>query len=207
MRGANITAGLFLIVAAILCPGPAEGGLVIIAIEGVVDYVDDPFGLLGEDIKIGAAISGTYSYDSGTPDSNPFERYGTYWQYDPFGIMLDVGGHIFRSRHGDTKLLLEITNDNPHDDYFLRSYNNARLANGAPVDSISWHLLHRAGTALSSDSLLADAPALSQWEGNILTITGDRAYGIKGHVESVRVIPEPATVLLCALGAFPLLRK
>jgi hypothetical protein len=88
--------------------------------------------------------------------------------------------------------------------YWLASYNNASLDNGALVDSIWWQLNDDTGSALSSDALPTTFPFLGDWQANVLGIEGDRRYGIKAHVTSA--IPEPCTVLLFGVGTL-FLRK
>jgi len=187
---------------------PAGAALVTIAIEGVVDYVDDPYGLLPAEITPGDAITGIYTYDTATADSNPFSMYGSYRHVAPYGIFLTVGDLSFESSAPATDFLVGIGNDYPpNDDYYLLSYNNYSLSNGTPVDYISWQLDDPTGTALSSTDLTGDAPILSNWQSNILSITADRMYAIKGHVESVTIVPEPATPALLAIGALAMGRK
>jgi len=208
MRDTIVLAGLVVIFGAVVCGPAAEGAIITIAIEGVVDYVDDPYGLLPGDIEAGAGITGTYKYESSTADSNPFATFGSYWHRDPHGIFLDVGGVTFRSRDVGAQFLVEITNDYPpFDDYYLLSYNNEPLAYGIPVHYISWHLHDPSGTAVSSVQLPTTVPVLDDWDANILSITGKRYFGIKGHVTSAAVVPEPTTVILLSIGSLALVRK
>ena len=194
---------------------PAKAALITIAIEATVDYVRDEYNYLEGQISPGDIITGTYTYESTTVDTNPSSSVGMY-EHDsyPCGIRLTVGGFVFQTDPDSIWFVVEIANDHPwfepdinRDNYLVGSYNNLPLSNGTPVSSISWQLDDPAGNALSSTDLPTTAPVLSDWQSEIgLQLYGDRLYGIAGHVTSAVVIPEPATLLLLGIGAF-LLRK
>ena len=189
--------------------GPARAALITIEIEAVVDYVEDRGpgdGYLDGMIGLGDIITGFYTYESTTPDTNPLERAGRYEHTTPpHGIFLSVGGFDFQTNPASVDFVIAIENDHPPDDnYFLLSGNNLPLSNGAPLDEISWLLNDPTGSALSSAQLPITAPVLSEWESNILMFGADRLYGITAHVTSA--IPEPATIILLGMGGL-FLRK
>ncbi len=62
---------------------PAQAELITIAIEATVDTVSDPCGHLEGNISLGDTISGYYTYESTTLDSNPADYVGDYWHYAP----------------------------------------------------------------------------------------------------------------------------
>jgi len=188
----------------------AQAELIIINITATVDIVNDFGNYLEGKIHVGDTITGSYTYESTTPDSEPALKVGDYWHYAlPAGVSLTVGGFEFRTNPSNVSFLVEVVNDYPTgDDYGYISYNNLPLSNGTLVDYISWHLHDTTGTALSSDSLPATAPKfLSQWQYNDLILEGEHSgYGIDATVTSAEVIPEPATILLFAVGTI-LFRK
>lgn len=187
---------------------PAEAALITIEIEGVVDIVGDPENLLEGKIKTGDAIVGTYTYDLLTPDSEPYAWAGMYEHRNPpAGISLTVGDFTFATNPDNVDFVVAILNDYPpllKDQFWMRSYNNISLHSGTMVDIISWQLDDPSGTALSSTSLLTGPPVLSDWQSNILVISGHRTFGIWGHITSA--VPEPTTIFLFGIG-FQLLRK
>ena len=188
----------------------AQAELITIAITATVDAMHDDGNYLEGKVHVGDSITGTYTYESTTPDTNPATDVGDYWHYSsPAGISLAVGGFNFKTDPANVKFLVEIVNNNGGIDAFLvRSDNNLFLSNGTYVDCISWDLQDRTLTALSSDSLPTTAPVLSQWQTNFLTFGGgagkSNSFAIAAHVTSA--IPEPATISLLLLGGF-LLRK
>jgi len=186
---------------------PAQATLITIQIEAVVDSVEDDDNYLEGQINPGDIITGYYTYESTTSDTNPSVYVGDYEHYiSPCGIFLSVGGFEFETDLTNVDFVLEVVNDYPSgDSYLVRSYNNLPLTNGTLVDHISWQLDDSTGTALSSDALPITPPILEDWSGNDLRLDGERgAYMVRGHVTSA--IPEPTTFVLFGSSGFLLAR-
>jgi len=135
---------------------------------------------------------------------------GQYYHYSaPAGVSLSVRGFDFTTDSSNVEFLVGIVNDNQsgHDIYWIHSYNNLALSNGASVDHISWQLNDPTASALSSDALPTTPPVLDQWESIYgVRLQGERAgYILDAHVTSA--VPEPATLLLLAIGGLLLIRK
>jgi len=192
----------------IFWPAPAKAALITIEIEAVVDSVSDEGNYLEGKIKPGDIITGSYIYDSDTPDSNPSITIGHYWHYHaPFGVSLTVGGFNFKTDSANVEFLLGVGNDGPsgNDIYWFTSHNCARLVNGTLVDSIGWQLEDPTGNALSSDALPPTVAVLANWEWNVLDFYGERGgFHVFAHVTSA--IPEPTTIILLSMGGL-FLRK
>jgi len=198
---------IFLILGVLLCwSGLAQAQLITIAISGHVTSVSDFSSQLGGQIHIGDAITGTYTYDSATPDSDPSGN-GDYWHYSsPTGISLNIRGINFRTDPINVNFLVEVGNSY----YLLRSYHNLPLSNGTPVQHISWQLTDPTGSGLSSDALPLAAPDLSKWVGNRLSITGPdcspQYFSIGATITSAS-IPEPASAFVLGLGTLLIRRR
>jgi len=195
--------GLFFNTAAV------RADLIIIGITAEVVTVLDPAGWLEGNVDVNDIITGTYTYDLSTPDSNPLSTVGDYEHFDPpCGISLTVGGFDFTTDPNNVNFLVEILNDKGpgelHDAYVLRSYNNLPLWNGLPVSHISWQLSDDTSNAISSTALPATAPILGDWPTNALSIDGGKNFLIGSHVTSVILIPEPGTLFLFVLGGLAL---
>ncbi|MHC4333594.1 MAG: PEP-CTERM sorting domain-containing protein [Planctomycetota bacterium] len=208
--------GTMLLIAAGVCSlafqgQRADATLITIAIEAEVDYVEDLGSYLEGRINPGDIITGTYTYDSTTPDTNPSAYVGDYeHRAAPAGISLTVGGFNFASDPTNVYFLLSVCNaGGPYqqDNYLLLSYNNLPLSNGSVVDHISWQLDDPTASALSSDGLPIGPPILDQWQSIVgLRLDGERAgYIVHAYVTSA--IPEPTTILLLAVGGLVLVRR
>jgi len=215
MKRGIIWISLMVVLEAAVFSTPVEAALVTIEIEGVVDDVVDPDYFLNGRIDIGDVITGSYTYDTSTPNSSPLPLpYGARYEHFayPSGFSLSVGGLDFMTDPANTSFLLEIINDYPYDDaYIVVSYENLPLAYGPRVNNIAWYLKDYSGTAISTVDLTSAAPLLGDWQGNHLSIgggPGDRVgFVVVGHVTSAVVVPEPATVFLFSLGGLILGRK
>lgn len=203
--------------AAILCglvfwSTPTEAALITIEIEAVVDSVSDEGNYLEGRVGVGDIITGWYTYESTTPETNPSPNVGDYEHFvSPYGIFLSVGGFDFQTDPANMNFLVEIIDDSIsgglHDSYIVRSYGNLPLSNGASVDHISWILTDSSASALSSDALPTTAPILDEWQSVFgLRLHGERAgYIIDATV--TRAIPEPVTVLLLGFGGLFLMKQ
>ncbi len=194
-------------------PAVSNGQLITIGIEAVVNNVTNGYNLEGK-VTVGSTITGSYTYDTDTLDTNPTSFIGGYsYNSSSCGITLNIDELVFYTNIYNVDFRMTIVNDSPDipgDGYSWCSYNNNDLDNGAKVDSIYWQLIDNTGTALSSTALPTTAPVLSDWAYNDLSISGP-GYGsdyffIGATVTSAVLIPEPATLLLFSIGTL-LLRK
>lgn len=208
IKKAEILTAIFVVLC--LWTGNLRAGLITIYLTAEVTYVDDHADLLEGKVTIDDIITGSYSYDSDTPDTNPSDTVGDYWHYNtPYGINLSAGSLVFQTDPDNVHFLVEVCNNHipPPDGYLLRSYNNLPLSNWVHVERISWQLDDYSGTALSSAALPTTPPVLEDWERNYLQIT----FGYKGSsyilARVTSAIPEPATILLLVLGSLVLTRR
>ena len=210
MKRAILTA-IILLAGSSLSVEKTQAYPVTIYIKAEVDSVEDTYNYLEGKINVGDIITGYYTYESTTVDTNPLPDGADYWHYSPpAGIYLTAGGWNFQTDTSDVEFHVALRNDvqsEVKDIYAIASYNNSELANGSPVDKISWQLNDYSGTALSSDALPLTAPVLSDWQFNLLRIIGEKSnfFGIDAYVTSA--IPEPSSILLIALGTLFLCRK
>ena len=189
-----------------------QAAIIIIDLTAEISDVDDLGELLEGLVNVGDIITGSYTYDSATPDSKPLETVGDYWHSSqPYGISLSVGGFVFQTDLDNVYFVVSVSNNHLGDDrYSLRSYSNLPLSSGVLVDHIAWQLVDYSATALSSDALPTTPPVLENWE-SIFGITIDFGYKgssmIRAHVTSAELVPEPGTIFLLGLGVLALIRK
>jgi len=218
MNGKRKVLAVFLAVFA-LGAGNLWGEIIMIGLTGEIDYVSDYEGLLQGRLNVGDIITGSYTYDSDTLDTHPGpEDIGHYWHYSPpYGIRLTAGGFVFQTDPDNVEFVIAIGNDYYGDDYLVRSYNNLPIDDDLVIDHIAWHLDDNSGTALSTDALPTTPPVLEDypdtWFGLVIEGCKFRPgphmcddFYIRANVTSVEIIPEPATVLLFALGSLAMLR-
>ncbi len=194
-------------------PASSYAEIVTINLTAEISEIEDGGQIFTGLLNIGDLITGSYSYDSDTPDSNPAETVGQYWYSEPgYGITLTSEGFVFQTDPANVDFLLETGNNtNGTDNYLIRSYNNLPLSNGIPVDHIAFELIDNTATALSSDTLPLTAPDLGDWD--LVEIWDINIFFnrnlhllVKANVTSAELVPEPATLLLFGLGAV-MLRK
>jgi hypothetical protein len=202
-------------------PAVSYGQIITIGIEAVVNNVTDADNLLEGKITAGSIITGTYTYDTSTPDTNPATETGMYIHYSlPYGMALTVGGIIFKSAPQNTMFTIGITNASPgqmfSDSYGIRSYNNVPVLDGIQVDEFSWALEDYTNTAVSSTVLPTIAPVLSDWSYNILYIGGgvggtspcyEKEFYIEAEVTSAVLVPEPMSLILFGFGLLALRKR
>lgn len=146
----------------------ARAATVCVDITAEVEYVDDPSSILSGAIDVGDIVTGTYIYESSTPDSNPLPRVGDYWHTSaPYGITLNAGDLTFRTDPNNVNFLVEIVNSHgnpPSDNYLLRSYTNIFDVGSNSDNHISWQLDDPTLKALSSQALPTVPPVLPRWQ-------------------------------------------
>ena len=105
--------------------GRADAALITIGIEATVNYVNDYHNLLEGNVIVGSTITGTYTYDPSTPDTNPASNRGDYVYYSsPCGLILTINGITFMSNPNNTMFKLGVMDNNPgemRDSYGIRS--------------------------------------------------------------------------------------
>jgi hypothetical protein len=184
----------------------ASAQLITIGIEATVTSFSDSNNLLQGKVAVGSIITGTYTYDTNTPDTNPATYAGLYRHYSPpYGLQLSVGGFTFMSDPNNTEFSVGIANNNQGlDNYGVGSTYNLPLFNGVEVDVIYWQLDDYSGTVLSSTDLPTTPPVLSDWDYNSLIINGPGCssdyFYISAQVTSAVLIPEPVSLLLLGIG-------
>jgi len=193
------------------CVPKANAEQIEIRIAATVYNMFDDGNFLGGQITNGSIITGSYVYESTTPDLNPLDPVqGNYRHYStPAGVFLTVGGFEFKTDPTNVEFDIFTRNNIPEDRYGFASSNNLPLSESVGVGSIFWTLINSDGSVLSSDALPTTVPVLNLWQENDLMITGGgwqgetwNEYGIHAVVTSAELVPEPGTFLLLTLGAF-----
>lgn len=204
----NLMRGLErVILLVILLTLPAKAEWVTIRIEGVIEGVSDYFNILEGKVDVCDTFTGWYTYDTSTPDTSINENESAHvHNSQPAGVHIDIGGLSFESDPENLYFAIGIANNYLDDGYGFSSHNIISNDESVPVQAISWWLTDPTGNAISSTALTTEPPILENWLYNNLYIGSPAMkYEIQGHVTSA--IPEPATLLLLAIGSFGLCER
>jgi hypothetical protein len=201
----------------LLLPVMSYGQLVTIQIEATVNYLDDYDNLLQGKVSLGSTITGTYTYDTSTLDSDPFSQFAEYLHLSPScGVIVSTGELIFETNRSNVDFGIGITNNSQGDWYSFVSHNNVPLMNFLNVDSISMTACDYEATAITSTTLPATAPILSDWDYVKLYISGgtggtapcyEKTFAIKANVTSAVLVPEPVSIMLLGFGLLALRKQ
>jgi hypothetical protein len=201
----------------VLLGGSLRAELITFNITSQVTYVDDPYNLLNG-LPVGTMMTGTYTYDSATPDFRPLDEHQGSYRHTtpPYGWYLTADGFVFQTDPGNVDFWVSVTNyDQPpkKDHYVVSSLNNLPFNNDV-FYSIGWQLDDSTCTALSSDALPTTPPVLEDWNYKwgiqIIARYNDPPFqtlAFRMESEVTEVVPEPATFMLLALGSLTLLRR
>jgi hypothetical protein len=201
--------GILVLAATLLCFVclPVRANLITIGLTGTVYSVGDPCNVFGGQIHINDTLTGTYTYDTSTPDSNPSNpAVGDYYHYSaPCGVSVTINGFNFRTDPNNIEFEVYIydAQNSYADCYAFDSYHNSPLPDGTLVERINWQITDSTGTALSSDALPTTTPNLDDWDmdgGLFIFGPGHWGFAISADITSVVLIPEPATLLLLVFG-------
>jgi hypothetical protein len=193
----------------LLLPVVSYGQLVTIQIEAKVNYLNDYYNLLQGNVALGSTITGTYTYDTSTPDTNYEVNIGSYvYNSVPYGMKFSVNNLTFVTNPQNINFGIGITNDS-QDFYGIVSRNNVLLYDWIKVTNISLQFWDYSGMALSSTALLTTAPIISDWDNAILYINGenmqcDKTFGIMANIISAVLVPEPVSLFLFGIGLLAL---
>ena len=162
--------------------------LVIVNFTGVVTQVDDPDAILPGSITVSTVVTGSYTYESTTPDSIPADP--TFALYEmsvpPNGITMSIGGFTFASAPGADNFGFNIIDNLFFNDMFMAKIGicssppcNQPGPGGSRVDSLGFILEDPAQLALSSDALVI--PCLGDFPiRESVFVGGCRMPGING---------------------------
>lgn len=197
-------------------PGVTTAEVVTVSITGHVNYVDDYNSVLDGSITAGTSFTGSYTFDTATPNTGSLPSVGDYWHTaPPAGVTVSMGSYVFETDSDNVSFLVELVNDQSGlDNYLIRSYNN-KTTGLIVVEHIAWQLDDPTMSALSDVVLRAEPPDLASWQSWFgLTIEGGKLpndsdpqepsgpFRISATVESVSLGVGPCTAVFeCIEGA------
>ena len=184
----------------LFCRVPAsKAELVIIGFTAEVTFFYDSSGLLEGRIGIGDTMTGTYIYDTSTPDLSPAHPGIATYEHtcSACGISVEVGGFEFKTDPDNVEFVVSIEDDiadlsgYAKDSFELKSENNLPVYDGLTIHipfynsvTVRWLYISLIGTteAISSDVLPTTAPVLDDWNSeNIMLELMKRGIVIRSY--------------------------
>lgn len=186
---------------------PVSAGNITFRLSGVIDEVNNANGLLDSSVQVGNPFSGSYTFNSTAPDSNPSSSSGDYdFHGDPFGIALSFGNYAFQSN--DVYITVTPIDVNFGGSAYRVEATGELLNTRDPSDqaSVYLELSDPSQDLFSSNALLLTPPNLGLFENRRLAVNNsyfsisDNFYGT---INSFTPVPEPSSMLgTLALGVF-----
>lgn len=164
-------------------------------ISATVYNIYDPGNAFQNIVVSGDKITGTYTIDISTPDSEPDPQYGHYL-FDPTSTQLGfdflLNGISLKSDPMTSSHMYEAHTMNSSADHFgIISHGNMPLSNGARVDDIFIDLYDPTGQALTTDALVGQAPNVSTFEFHDIHVsgtTGTENYYLDAAIDSIQAV-------------------
>ena len=167
-------------------------------ISATVYNISDPGNAFQNSVNLGDKITGTYTIDVATPDSDPDPQYGHYIFNNSsttpqFGFDFLLNNNSLKSDPTVTTHMFEALIANSVSDHFgIISWENMPLSNGSSVDNIAIDMYDSTGQALTSDALTALAPNVSAFEWHDIHVGGNAFsgtyYNLDAKIDSIHVV-------------------
>jgi hypothetical protein len=203
-KAALFVSGLLL--SAVTCT-PAMAEVVRVKITARVADVYDPGTMLHGQIIVGGRLTGTYVYNTSTPNSSEEpEQSGMYVPYANEARMRFVSGGVVFENNQPTQGITILVEPEPifgQGTFEMTSRDNKQLPSTARVDQITVRFLGY-GNLTQSAALPAVAPDLTNYMEKEVIISSDfgQSFVVRANIESAEVIVPEAVVVSPAGGSF-----
>lgn len=193
----------------LFCWGEAQAAPITFSFNGVVsdDPLLDPADPFGGSISAGTAFSGTYTFESTTPDADPSANGGSYSSAGGT-LTANIGGNNLTA---SDLLNISVGNDLAGSDFYTVFVQNT---SGPDTFDISLTLQDTDGTVFTNAALLTNAPAFGAFELATFFLEGSfsgNQVQIQGNLTSLNCVDgcgpgtgtpvtEPGTLALLAAG-------
>lgn len=182
-----------------LMPISASAQILTFEFEGYIDNIVKNENNVIEGVYLGQTFNGWFNYSTDVPDlypSNPLR--GTYYQ--DASIVVNLGDQTFPYIDGFINFF--ITNDNDGDEFL---YGVDGAYGDYSFTSLRICLTDSTGTAFATDELPLSLN-IEDFDSALFRMVGDEIatsdfFQIEGQITNIQYVPEPASLLLLALGA------
>ena len=186
---------------------PALASQITFHFTGTVTQTNfDPSDPFGGSIGFGTAITGSYTFDSATPDSDPSVSSASYQHAGPpYGLSINIGGNLFST---NDFLAVNVLNGAGIDQYGVLACNGGSAACFSGDLTVSMLMQDATGTALASAALPVAPPPVAAFPSRTLSLyrnyfdDAGTFYQIQidGTLDSLTAVPEPSTTTSLLLG-------
>lgn len=192
----------------VIALGTAAAEPVRVRVTARVSDVSDPGQSLGGRIVFGQRVTGTYVYNTNTPNESPDPQ--NSGQYRPFAnearLRFVAGGLVFESVQPTQQIAIFIQPHVPfgHGQFLMTSDDNKPLANGAQVTSMYVDFQGQ-GNLTQSSALPNVAPDLLNYDQHEVVLTGNSGgsfFEVRANIEVAELIVASSLEILPAAGDF-----
>ncbi|MFC4309131.1 hypothetical protein ACFPN2_08575 [Steroidobacter flavus] len=193
-----------LLLSALAC-APAMAEVVRVKVVARVINAVDMQGLFNGKIVQGSRLTGTYVYNTNTPDLSPDPSVGNYRPYaNEARVRFATGGFVFESVQPTQEIYITVQAEEPGSAgaFWISSFQNKPLSNGTEVGNIMVQFFGY-GSVTQSTALPAAAPTLADYSTKSITINGPGlSYFIRAEIESAELIVADTLEVSPAAGSF-----
>ncbi|WP_116809913.1 hypothetical protein [Steroidobacter cummioxidans] len=191
-----------LVLSALAC-APAMAEVVRVKVMARVSHVNDYYGSLNGKIIAGTRMSGTYVYNTNTPNQSQDPQFtGEYHPYaNEARVRFAAGGFVFESNQPTQGITIQIQPENSSlGQFFYVSDDNKPISNDNGVMQIIMRLMG-SGPVTQSSALPAVAPDLTGYHSKDVLIFGTN-FDLRAEIESAELIVADAIEVSPASGSF-----
>lgn len=191
-----------LVLSALAC-APAMAEAVRVKVTARVSHVNDNNGSLNGKIIVGTRMSGTYVYNTNTPNqSQDPQLSGEYHPYaNEARVRFAAGGFVFESNQPTQGITIRIQPETTSiGQFFYTSNDNKTISNDTGVTEIVMRLMG-SGSVTQSNALPAVAPNLTGYHIKDVLIFGT-SFDLRAEIESAELIVADAIDVSPASGSF-----
>jgi len=180
--------------------GPASAAPVRVKLTARIAEVADPGQVLAGRLVIGQRVTGTYVYNTNTPNESPFPPSTQYRPYAGEARMRFVTGSlVFENAQPTQGITIGISPQSQFGDgqFIMGSSDNKPLADGTTITSI-WLEFRGFGNVTQSGALPTAAPILANYFTREVTLSGSSAgnsFQVRAQIEvSELIVPQTIEV-------------
>jgi hypothetical protein len=204
MKTATLLVGGLLLSA--FLSGPVSAEQVRVKVTARVSDVSDPGNILAGKIVFGQRVTGTYVYNTNTPNESPDPGVGRYHPYANEARMRFVAGSIvFESVQPTQGIRMEVQSQTSGEGrFFMISPENKPLASGASVETIALEIRGN-GNVTETTALPHVAPDLTHYWIKDVILGGSVAgsyYFVRAQIEVAERVVADAIEVSPASGSF-----